>query len=197
MQRFKFCAGLRKELIEQIGGIKDASYTLWWDDTAPNYSTRRSLSEIFERHVALAADHGLLIVTRHSDCSNKPHSRYPTSNRYDLSIPYRSKEYVWEGDQLYQGSRFCTCPCSPRNAASEHHVIDDFVYKKGSDLIFCRQIASVLSDLRNAIENAGDNKPRSGIREYLLRALLTLNDAILPEPMERYITRQQVGEWPK
>lgn len=194
MDQFEYLVSLRKELMSQIGVIADTRHSLWWDDTISNYSTRRSLSDVLERYTNAAADHGILVVTRHCDCPNKRHPEYPTSNRYGYPIPYRSDDFVWEGHQLYQGKRLCTCPCSARNTPSDHHVIDDFVFKRGTDLIFCRQLSNVLSDIQSAIESSANKKPRSGIREYLLRALLTLNDAILPQTVDEYISRRSRSE---
>lgn len=190
MNQFEYLVGLRKELLSQIGVIESARYSLSWDDTIPNYSTRRTLIDILDRYINAGADLGLLVVTRHSSCPNKRHPEYPTSNRYGYDIPYRSDEFVWEGNQLYQGSRLCQCPCSIRNPPTDHWVIDDWVFRRDADLIFCRQLSSVLSDVHSAIESSADNKPRSGIREYLLRALMTLNDAILPQTVEEYIGRR-------
>lgn len=193
MDQFNYLCGLRLEIIKQIGGIENSRHILWWDDTATNHSTRRVLSDILQRYLVLAAEHGVMIVTRHVDCSNKKHPEYPTSNQYGFSIPYRSERYVWEGDQLYQGKRFCACPCSSGNPPSDHHVIDDFIFKPEADLIFCRQVTRVLSDISSAIDSSGDKMPRSGIREYLLRALLTLNDAILPQTVDEYVMRRTRG----
>ena len=190
MDQFEYLINLRRELIKQIGVIEDSRHSLWWDDTTSNYTTRGYLSDILQRYTDLAATHGILIVTRHCDCPNKRHPEYPTSNQYGYSIPYRSEKFVWEGDQLYQGKRFCTCPCSTRNTPSDHHVIDDFVFEKDADLIFCRQLSNVLSDVRRAMDSSANKKPRSGIREYLLRALLNLNDAILPQTIDEYINRR-------
>lgn len=194
MDQFEYLVSLRKELMGQIGVIKNARHFLWWDDTTPNYSTRRSLLDVLERYTNLAADHGLLVVTRHCDCPNNRHPEYPTSNRYGYAIPYGSEEFVWEGGQLYQGKRLCTCPCSARNTPSDHWVIDDLVFKRDADIMFCRQLSYVLADLQRAIERSATKKSRSGIREYLLRALLTLNDAILPQTVDEYISRRSRHE---
>lgn len=196
MDQFEYLVSLRKELMDQIGVIQDAKHSLTWNDTISNYSTRRSLIAVLERYTNVAADHGLLVVTRHCNCPNKRHPEYPTSNRYGYAIPYRSEEFVWEGDQLYQGNRLCTCPCSVRNTPSDHWIIDDFVFRRDADLVFCRQLSSVLSDIQSAIESSAAKKSRSGIREYLLRALLTLNDAILPQTVDEYISRRSRGERP-
>jgi hypothetical protein len=197
MDQFEYLVSLRKELMGQIGVIENARHSLWWDNTASNYSTRRSLVNVLERYTTAAADHGILVVTRHCDCPNKQHPEYPTSNQYGFAIPYRSKKLVWEGDQLYQGNRLCKCPCSDRNAPSDHWVIDDLVFKRDADLILCRQLSSVLSDIHSAIESSATKKSRSGIREYLLRALLTLNDAILPQTVDEYINRRSRSYKPK
>lgn len=190
MKQFEYLVGFRNELLGQIGVIGSSKFPFSWDDSTSNDSTRRALVDLLESRINDAEKLGLLLVTRHSGCPNKRHSEYSTSNRYGYDIPYRSDEFIWEGDQLYQGKRICSCPCSNRNAPSNHWVIDDFVFKRDADLVFCRQLSSVLSDIQNAIEKSGDKRPRSGIREYLLRALLTLNDAILPQPVEEYISRR-------
>ncbi|KAA3509682.1 hypothetical protein CPJ18_07235 [Agrobacterium rosae] len=190
MNQFEYLVGLRRDLLGQIGLIKSSKYLFSWDDTISNYTTRRALIDILERYINAGADLGLLVVTRHSTCPNKRHPDYPTSNKYGYDIPYRSDEFIWEGNQLYQGKRICICPCSVRNAPSENWVIDDFVFKRDADLIFCRQLSSALIDVHCAIESSGDKKTRSGIREYLLRAILTLNDAILPQTVEEYISRR-------
>jgi hypothetical protein len=190
MDQFSYLVGLRQEVIGQIGGIENARPSLWWDDTMSNSSTRRALSEMLERNIALVAHYGILLVTRHCDCPNKRHPEYPTNNRYGLSIPYRSDQFIWEEDQLYQGKRFCTCPCSAQNSPSDHNVIDDIVFRRDSDLVFCRQVTSVLWDISRAVAKSENKKPRSGIREHLLRALLTINDAIMPQGVDDYINRR-------
>lgn len=90
---------------------------------------------------------------------------------------------------MYQDNRYCSCPCEENAKPTTHWVIDDVVYEKWADTIECKKITSILQDVNTAIEAAEDKKPRSGIREYLLRAILKINDVILPIPMNEYISK--------
>ncbi|MER9586483.1 hypothetical protein [Mesorhizobium sp. M0276] len=51
----------------------------------------------------------------------------------------------------------------------------------------------LLLGVSTAIQYAGDKHPRSGIREHLLQAIVTLNDAILPQTVDAYIASQETG----
>ncbi len=190
----QYCISLRKELVILVTGIHDAGFSLYWDNTTPNYVTKRRLQELYNRYLKQAADFGLYLVTRHADCSYKNHntmtdgeSDYVLSDEYGLNVSYRDSRYIWGGDQMYQGTMTCPCPCSPETEPKPHHIIQDIIYSKDTDLTNARNIYSILSDIYYAIDQSGDKQSRSGIREYLLRAILQLNDMILPVPVEDYI----------
>ncbi len=190
----RYCISLRQELIVLVTGIHDAGFSLYWDNTTPNYVTKRKLQQVYDRYLKQAADFGLYLVTRHADCSYKNHnaktdgeSDYVMSDEYGLNVSYKDPQYIWDGDQMYQGTMTCTCPCSPNKEAKAHHIIQDIIYSKDTDLTKARNIYSILSDIYYAIEQSGDKQSRSGIREYLLRAILQLNDMILPIPVEDHI----------
>ncbi|MCY1286497.1 hypothetical protein D9M69_388250 [compost metagenome] len=187
MTLFEFYSCLRKEVLEQISGVENSNGYLSWDDTTPNYLTKIRLESLLQKYILLAKDFGVYVVTRYSSCSNAKHEGYPTESRYGLPISYQEPGFIWEGDQLFQGRRVSTCPCSPKNKPNSNWVIDDFVYKETTNIDECRRIAHILEDISEAIEKAEDKKPRSGIREHLLRAILEINDAILPLPIDEYI----------
>jgi hypothetical protein len=187
MSIFEYYASLRAEILEVITGVENSELNLFWDDTTPNYVTKGELEEIYKKYLAEAKKFGLYVVTRHCDCPNPNHPGYSISNNYGLEITYRDEYYVWSGGQMYQGPRRCVCPCSPKNKQSQHHVIDDVIYDKSSDQELCKKIEGILYDVVKAIDCAGDKKPRSAIRENLLRAVLRLNDQLLPEPMDLFI----------
>ena len=188
---FDFYVSLRGELIGQIGGIENARHSLWWDNTRPNAVTHANLTKILGAAVEQSRQYGVFIVTRHCDCPNPRHPYYPTTNDFGIHIPYKDKKYRWEGGQLFQGDRRCACPCSPLNKRTEHSVIDDIIYDKKSDFEVCKRIDSVLVDISEAIYNAGDRQPRSGIREYLLRAVLSLNDGIMGKSIDDFIRENE------
>ena len=54
----------------------------------------------------------------------------------------------------------------------------------------CSKLEEVLSDINESIACAGEKESRSAIRENLLRAVLGINDQLLPEPMDSYIRRK-------
>lgn len=187
MSLFDYYVALRSEILEIVTGVENSAHSLFWDNTTPNYVTKNRLKKLFAKYLAAAKEFGLFVVIRHGDCSNRSHSEYPTSNSYGLHIPYRSADYVWNGGQFYQGSRLCVCPCSRGNKPTEHHVIEDIIYDRRANPDICNRLELILSDIFESIDSAGDKKPRSAIREYLLRAVLRINDELLPEPMDKYI----------
>jgi hypothetical protein len=187
MSLFDYYVTLRSDILEIVTGVENSAHSLFWDNTTPNYVTKNCLKRLFSKYLATAKTFGLLVVLRHCDCPNPSHGEYPTNNSYGLHIPYQSAGYVWNRGQFYQGSRLCVCPCSKGNKATEHNVIEDIVYDQCADPEICGRLELILSDIFESIDSAGDNKPRSAIREYLLRAVLRINDELLPEPMDKYI----------
>lgn len=193
MNIFEYYASLRADILEIITGVENSGWSLFWDETTPNYITKANLETLYKKYLKGAREFGLYVVTRHCDCPNPKHhdcqEGYPVQNDYGLTITYRDERYVWNGGQMYQGARNCVCPCSPKNKISQHHVIDDIIYEKSADLELCKTLEGILYDVVEAIECAEDKKPRSAIRENLLRAVLRINDCLLPEPMDLYIER--------
>ncbi len=76
------------------------------------------------------------------------------------------------------------------NKPTNHWVIDDFVYDKEMVRNFdADRLINILSDIVEAIDSAGEKRPRSAIREWLLRAVLNINDELLPISMDDFVTR--------
>jgi len=187
MTLFEFYINLRKDVLRQISGVGNSNGYFLWDNTTPNYLIKYRLELLLDQYIMDAKAFGVYVVTRYADCSCGAHDGYPVENRYGLKIQYQDEQFVWEGCQLYQGPRISTCPCSTQNKPNKNHVIDDIIYSKSSIIADCRKISAILFDIHEAIVNAADKKTRSGIREHLLRAVLRINDAILPMPVDEYI----------
>ncbi|SFB03040.1 hypothetical protein SAMN04515620_11377 [Collimonas sp. OK607] len=187
MSLFEYYVALRGDILGIVTGVENSAYNLLWDNTTPNSVTKTRLEKLYDKYIAAAKEFGLLVVTRHCDCPNPNHSSYATSNRYGLDISYRGSGYVWGGGQFYQGVRRSICPCSNENRMTEHNVIDDIIYDENADADVCKRLEIILGDIFDSIVCAGDKRPRSAIREYLLRAVLRINDELLPEPMNAYI----------
>lgn len=187
MTLIEFYVGIRKEILEQISGVTNSNGYIIWDNTTQNFVTKSRLESLLSKYIDFSKQFGVYVVTRYSGCSNPKHDGYPTEDRYGLRITYGDPRFIWDGYQLHQGDRYSMCPCSAGNTPRQNHVIEDIVFEKGKDIEACRRIASILEDLSGAMGAAGDKKPRSGIREHLLKSVLRLNDALLPRPMDEYI----------
>lgn len=190
---WNYLVALRRDVLVAVGGIANAESYLPWDNTTPNSTTRLLLQRILRHAIRDASAFGVYVVTRHTGCERRGHYKvadahgYVWSDPYGLNVEWEDSRFVWEGGQLFQGARYELCPCSKKGEPLKHHVIDDVIYSPDADLSLCRTIYDVLSDIQSAIDEAGDKKPRSGIREYLLRAILQLNDAIMPVTVEEHI----------
>jgi hypothetical protein len=184
-----FLVSLRSEILYILTGIRNTEHLLSWDNTTPNYVTQARLSKIFQSNLILSQSLGIFVVTRHASCANQNHEGYPTSNNYGLEICTESGNFVLSGEQIFQGVRNTPCPCSIDNPSTPHHVIDEIVYSSSEEQMRCHNIVQILLDVAAASKAAGEKMPRSGIREHLLRALLRINDLLLPEPMDTYIIK--------
>ncbi|WP_288806249.1 hypothetical protein [uncultured Novosphingobium sp.] len=187
-----YMVGLRRDILSAVSGIENARGYLWWDNTIPNSSTRSLLKKILSGAIRDAAQFGLYVVTRHN-CSHRSHAKlsdkngYIWTDPYGLNVEWQDPRFEWSGEQLFQGRRNDPCPCSPNNVSIDHYIIDDFIYEKGAANDICLTIQNALTCIHSAIEESGDKKPRSGIREHLLRSILILNDAIMPMAVEEHI----------
>ena len=188
-----FFVALRKEILGTITGIQNAGSDLHWDNTTPNYVTKGRLKEIRDAGVREAAAFGVYVVTRHSACGRNGHREYLMTDSYGLGVTYHDERYFWGGGQMFQGSRSEACPCSAEREPVSHYVIDDIIYDPQCERSICCKIEDILVDVNSAIDAADDKRPRSAIREYLLRAVIRLNDAILPIKVDEYITQRQAG----
>lgn len=191
---WEFLVALRTELLSIHDGISDAENGFGWDTTTQNFAIRRQLSQTLWKAVREASQFGVFVVTRHSNCGRLTHNQISDENDYvwadrnGLGVEWQDARFFWSGHQLFQGVREERCPCSDSSDPVEHHLIEDFIYKHDASHSFCEDIAFILTDVREAIQEAGDKRPRSGIRENLLQAVLKLNDAILPVRVEEHIT---------
>lgn len=190
MTRFEFLVDVRQRLISEISGTKDAGSFLYWDDTRPNWSTQRSVNLLFDEARKSAEKFGVYVVQRHGNCGRRTHRDYfvymPIAGH---SIRYDDPEFI-VADVLDQGEWLCACPCSRNPTEIRHTVLIDVIYAKSADSTFCNAMTSILSDIYRAMKSAGNKRPRSGIREYLLRAMLKTNDLILPQSVDAYIAEQ-------
>lgn len=186
MDRFTYLTRLRTSVIAEISGVQDAKSFLAWDDTRPNHLTKTNLTQLFEDARKGAERFGVFVVHRHSSCGSKRHVEdYLMERGVADALAYGDARFVWRYP-LDQRSMDRPCPCGG-DQGREHWVLMDVLFARNADKVFCEVVEAVLSDLFGAVLNAGDRKPRSGIRERLLRALVVINDNIRPDRLEAYI----------
>lgn len=191
MHRLTYLAHVREAVTSAVSGVQDANCSLFWDDTRPNHLTKANLALLFEEAKRGAASFGVFVVNRHAPCGSRRHGEaYLLESISGETMSYGDPRFVWRYP-LEQGisSRPCPSPCDD-DGKRPHTVLVDVLVAVDADQSFCSGLCDILTDLHAAIDKAGDKKPRSGIREHLLRALLIINDHIRPEPLDDYIANQ-------
>lgn len=196
----EFYVNLRRDLLTIISGVKDAKQGWGWDNTTPNYTTQRKLQRLFNHSCLQIAAFGFYVIKRHAGCDNPNHnklgfSQYTDCDDYIIEMPdgslgqYKDPKYIYGGqfDNLDAESR---CPCSKKMQAPPHYYMLEAIYDSDKDQETFDRMFDILDDVYWAIRQSKDGRPRSGIREYLLRAVLKINDELLPAPMHEYIERQ-------
>jgi hypothetical protein len=194
MSLLEFYVNLRRDILAIIGEVKDSGHSYRWDNSIPNSITKSKLSELFEKTVNNCGSFGVHCINRHLDCGNPRHlelgrSGYAMDSIVGENISYGDSRFIWSGP-ICEGDYVCKCPCSETNLPSKHYVVKDVFFDVNANKSTCGTIESILDDLYHAKQNSGDNKSRSAIREFLLRAVLRINDAILPGSMDEYIEHQ-------
>ena len=178
---------MRRDLLSIVRGVENANGYFTWDTTTPNSTTRFRLFNLLQKHLLTAEKFGVYCVTRHCSCPRSEHTDYIIEKARHGVREFKDEAFKWPGAQLYQGERVSVCPCKLGEKPSNHHVIDDLVIRKHGTTKRHDRLVDALSDLQDAADNARDNKPRSAIREYLLRAIISLNEGILPQGVDEYI----------
>jgi len=194
MSILEFYVNLRKEILAVICGVENARNYLYWDNTTPNYITKSNLSTVYDKYTKHSKAFGVHMIDRHCDCGSPRHNEvgsdgYVMDYVADLNIKYGDSRFVWV-NTLDKGDGESICPCSKSNLPSKHRVLKQVCFDAEADQSTCKTIDSIFDDLYRAICSSGDKQPRSAIREYLLRAVIKINDAILPGSMEEYIDHQ-------
>jgi len=192
MTKLQYLSSLRKELLNLISNIQDArpgSKSNGGGHTTENSETKRRLNKIFEQYTVQGRAYGVYILKRHVNCNNPKHEGYVMDMIEDKPIKFHDERFSWEYP-IYEGEINCICPCSAENRPSKHSVIIDVLFDKKQSTFPDAIIRELFEEIYTAITYSEDNKRRSATREHLLRAVLIINDLILPAPMGEYISEQ-------
>ena len=187
---FEYLVFIRSEIIKIITGVENST-GLGWDDASPNWSTKSRLISLKSKYLLRSKKYGVEVVTRVNHCDNPEHYNiydgFFTVDGKDFYLVYPSERHV----MIYIDNEYkCfKCPCSKNNEYKRNKVQFFLIYNKENNEFLCSSLGDIFMDIQFAIDAAEDNKVRSGIREYLLRALLKINDLILPESVDSYIKK--------
>lgn len=184
---------MRTDILGAIGSVEDSSGGLVWDNTRPNWSTRSHLQDLFKRYLSSGAHFGVFSVVRHCDCPDARHSGDPISPGSHGIKEWRDKNFIWSETQIFQGERLMPCACGASTKPIKHWVIEELVIRKHGATKRHECFVQALSYVQEAIDNAGEKKPRSAIREWLLYAVLQLNDSILPHTVDEFIKQRHAA----
>lgn len=188
MRVIEYYSSLRQDLLSLVADVNNAaSWDIWFMASNSNSITKIKLEKIYRQYLDLAVPLGLITVTRHISCPNPDHIAYIASNDYGLEIFDQDPDYEWHIHQV-KYKKECKCPCSDRNLASQHEVLEEMIFLK-KNTIPCQSILSILKDIEDAVSKSRDNRPRSGIREKLLMAIIKIDNQIVPGGMDSYINK--------
>lgn len=184
----EFFVQVRADVLEILRSTKNStSSSFGWDKTRTNASTLHRLEILQAKILEKSVGFGVFCVTRHCQCPRKTHTDYLIEKGSHDVQTYRDENFVWTGEQLFQGDRLSKCPCSPDSNEIKHWVIDEIVIRKSEATRRHDALAKTISCVQDAIDQAGEGRARSAIREHLLQAVLHINDAILPQAIAEYL----------
>lgn len=185
----KYLLDLREELSTIVLRVEDSSSwaDVFFQPTDSNLYTKYRLQSLYDKYLSLAQSFGIVKVTRHVSCPNPSHIEYITSNEYGLDIPNQDPKYSWHMRQQ-QDTRVCKCPCSDKNQPTRHKVIDELIYPIDKELN-CERVLSVIDEIRKAVEASGSGRPRAGVREHLLLAMMKIDNCLIPGGTARFLSQ--------
>lgn len=187
---------MRQSVLQILDETKDTQGSHFgWDRTRSNASTKLRVQTLLQQSIDAARPFAIHLVTRHSFCgltSHPPNDYMMQGTHVDL-VKFQDDRFEWTGAQLFQGSRASMCPCSPTARTTAHHQIDDLIIEKGRSTRRHHLLIDALEWIAVARKSASDRATRSSIREPLLRAVISLNDGILPQSVEDYIAASDIG----
>lgn len=210
-EEFAFAVWLRGEILSLVDGVRDAPRMLW-RDRSPNYVTLHAIQNLEDRSRARLTDLGMVRVIEHAPCGAPEHEERAGSSLitgkpgfWRVSVPgHQSETIEIKGGVLYldgqtmehaEDWRECQlklpCPCRPQRVDHSVAVRNAWPAEAGSRM---KVFSECLDMLHEARLRAESGRRRSGVRERLLRAVIALNDAIVPIAVEEHISERMSSE---
>lgn len=206
---FQVALWLRQKIIDMIAGVEDAT-DLGWSDTSPNWLTDSRLNEFIKEAIQRLEGVGVVRIEGYAPCGASKHEALAAkasdgSGYWRLVVDGRAPEAKWlkgidkvELDGIgmdvsaFDFIRPKSCPCQPKSKTNNASVVEFFAWrthsrtKNGS-------LVSVVEILKEARRKSQEKRPRSGVREQLLRGLLMLEATIAPVSAADHIAHRGEG----
>lgn len=191
MKAIDFYIDIRAEIIEVLSGIENADPSLFFDSTKTNYQIQGELKRVFNKYLDIAYKFGVVVVYQYYGCSNKRHRDVVSFSSDGVRAMGWDNVYTSHKIMMTLDTEkvMVKCPCSRNNPIELNSRQVMLGFKAGMSSEENHAVAEALANIAYAIDCAEEKKPRSGIREHLLIAILILNDAISPEKMSDTINR--------
>ncbi len=207
-KELKFAAESRQKIIDLIAGLENAPSDRFWDKS-PNWLTKKRLAALLVEFENGLRSLGAIDVSAHAPCGD-PHHEEKAKWELEGHAGYwryvlddgRADTDLLEGGELVVGGEVMdsafdailsgqasgrdACPCNPSKRAAEHSVARFFLWPHDSDSRL-RELSALVLNLRCALDQADDRRPRSAIREELLYVLILLERLISPETASEHI----------
>lgn len=207
-------AKLRSDIVYLVGAIRDSSQGwMRFNDPSPNWLTSGRLKNCLDEYEQSLIRIGALRVHLHGPCGSHKHEELASHVyghggywRYELDgglsdadlaadgcivVNGRPMETVFDDALASQTGSTRPCPCMLGETAAEHTVSEYFLWPRRNESRLVELVELTLT-LKRAIDKSEDRKRRSGIREFLLQALIKLDDMILEENSEGVLLRRGI-----
>lgn len=172
--------------------IRDAASTSW-AGAPQNWNYHQHVTQVFWGLAEKLGRSEVCTLYRHANCGRTRHpaSGYAFEDNH-LAIK-RNDDERYRFRALFSLSGRRPCPCGNRSRYDAHKIEVVLAFPVGILDFHQRQLIEVLEHLGNSVELSDRSRPRSAIREALLRCILTLNDCILPQTVDQFV-EQYIGK---
>ena len=181
----------RSAVKTSISRIEDAVGYENDDRTIPNWETKQNLQALLDDFLCKVKPYGFRVITSHLSCSNSEHNReiFNELSERDIDIDLEHFEDIKDRSYCVDvGKTYAICKCDESDY-SQYDIFLDIYGEKGELLNIHRKLSVVYHEVREAILNCRDRGPRSAIRERLYKAVIAIDEIILPFDIEEYALR--------
>lgn len=201
MSPLDYFGQLRKDLLSEIGWTRDSDSD--WSQGRCNKDTQKSVLLLLDKYLRHSRSFGVYLVTEHFEDPKYRSNSDGIVIDDGKPVVRGDRAYTW-GEQLYIGTLGQRRPYlydehfrsedaigsfivrEMRRKEKNEMVTESLVFKP--DIPVSGAVNQILGDIAKAAARAGDRQPRSGIREYLLRAVIRINEVILPITVDQYLS---------